>query len=252
MGFLQKYWKRLVAVIVLLLVIAIGGFVFWAGTPAGATMPTALNALESNDTVKVSQDEWIVFEPVSGTATVGFIFYPGGRVLADSYAPLGQAVAEEGYLAVLVPMPLNLAVFDAEAANDVIAQYSSVEHWAIGGHSLGGSMAARYAYNNPDAVDGLVLMGAFPEEQFDFTERDLVVASIYGSLDGLATVDEIDASAQQFSDSAEFVLIEGGNHAQFGWYGEQSGDNPATISREEQYEQMVSATVDVLQAIDSE
>jgi len=249
MRFLGKYWKWIVGVIVLVLVVAIGGFVFWAGTPAGATMPTALIALESNDTVTVTQDDWIVFEPVSGTATAGFIFYPGGRVLADSYAPLGQAIAEDGYLAVLVPMPLNLAVFNAEAANDVIAQYPSVEHWAIGGHSLGGSMAARYAYNNPDAVDGLVMMGAFPEEQFDFTERDLVVASIYGDLDGLATVDEIDASVAQLPDSADFVLIEGGNHAQFGWYGEQSGDNPATISREEQYEQVVSATLGVLEQI---
>jgi len=249
MRFLGKYWKWIVGVIVLVLVVAIGGFVFWAGTPAGATMPTALIALESNDTVTVTQDDWIVFEPVSGTATAGFIFYPGGRVLADSYAPLGQAIAEDGYLAVLVPMPLNLAVFNAEAANDVIAQYPSVEHWAIGGHSLGGSMAARYAYNNPDGVDGLVMMGAFPEEQFDFTERDLVVASIYGDLDGLATVDEIDASVAQLPDSADFVLIEGGNHAQFGWYGEQSGDNPATISREEQYEQVVSATLGVLEQI---
>jgi len=249
MKFLRKFWKRILLIVVSLIIVGIGGFVFWAGTPAGELMPTAIEALESNDTVTVLSDNWLVFEPVSGTATTGFIFYPGGRVLADAYAPLGQAIAEEGYIAVLVPMPLNLAILGAEAGNDVIAQFSDVDNWAIGGHSLGGAMAARYAYNNPDAVDGMVIMAAFPEAQFDFTDRDIVVASIYGELDGLATVEEVEASAELLPESTDFVLIEGGNHAQFGWYGEQAGDNPATISHGEQYEQIVSATLDVLVAI---
>ncbi len=249
MVFLRKYGLRIVVVIIIILIIAVSGFVFWAGTSSGELMPTAIEALESNDTVSVSNDEWIVFGPVSGTPTTGFIFYPGGRVLADAYAPLGQAIAEAGYMTVLVPMPLNLAVFNAEGANDVIAQYPEIDNWAIGGHSLGGAMAARYAYTNPSAVDGLVIMAAFPEAQFDFGDRDIVVASIYGELDGLATVDEVEASAELLPDDAEFVLIEGGNHAQFGWYGEQAGDNPATISHEEQYDQIVSATLDVLAQI---
>lgn len=249
MKFLRKYGLRILLVVIVLLIVAIGGFVLWASTPAGELMPTALSALESNETVSVNRDEWLVFAPTSGTSTTGFIFYPGGRVLADAYAPLGQAVADAGYLAVFVPMPLNLAILNVDGANDVIAQYPDIEHWAIGGHSLGGAMAYRYAYNNPTAVEGLVSMAAFPEAEFDFSERDIVVASIYGELDGLATVDEVEASAGLLPDSAEFVLIEGGNHAQFGWYGAQDGDNPATISREDQYAQIISATIGVLAQI---
>ena len=101
MSLLRKYWKRIVFVIIVVLVVAIAAFVGWAATPAGETMPMALAALESTEDVTVSRDDWIVFAPVNNTPTTGFIFYPGGRVLADSYAPLGQAVANAGHLAVL-------------------------------------------------------------------------------------------------------------------------------------------------------
>lgn len=249
MTWLRKFWKRILFVLTLVVAMAVVGFVVWASTPSGATMPTALAALQSNAVVNVTQDEWLVFEPVDTEPMTGYIFYPGGRVVADAYAPLGQAIAEDGYLVVLVPMPLNLAVLNADGADAVMAAYPEIEHWAIGGHSLGGAMAARYAYEHPNAVEGLVMMGAFPEAQLDLSDRELVVASIYGALDGLATVEEVEASAKLLPDDAEFVLIEGGNHAQFGWYGAQAGDNAATISREAQTEQVVSATLQVLEAI---
>lgn len=251
MNLIKRYWKRTVLIIMSVLAVAIVGFFVWASTPAGETMPTALSALESSGTVTVTRNNWIVFEPVDTNPTTGFIFYPGGRVLADSYAPLGKALAKDGYLAVLVPMPLNLAIFNVDGATAVIEAYPDIDHWAIGGHSLGGAMASRYAYNNPDAIGGLVIMAAFPEEQFDFSERDLVVASIYGELDGLATVEEVEASANLLPDDAELILIEGGNHAQFGWYGAQAGDNDATISREEQYQQIIAGTLRVLERIDA-
>ena len=249
MTLVRTYWKRLALLLFLVLVIVIGGFYIWASTPSGELMPTALQALESSDTVKVTYDNWLVFSPIDSTASTGFIFYPGGRVLADAYAPLGQAIADAGYLAVFVPMPLNLAVLNADGANAVIEAYPEIDHWVIGGHSLGGAMAARYAYNNPDAVDGLVMMAAFPEAQLNFSERDLVVASIYGSLDGLARVEEVEASKPLLPDDAMFILIEGGNHAQFGWYGAQAGDNEATISREAQYEQIVAGMLGVLGSV---
>ena len=146
-------------------------------------------------------------------------------------------------------MPLNLAVFNVDGADAVIDAYPDINHWAIGGHSLGGAMAARYAYNHSDVIDGLVLMASFPEDQFDFSEREIAIASIYGELDGLATVDEVEASAQLFPDDAELIRIEGGNHAQFGWYGAQAGDNNATISRDEQYKQIIAGTLGLLELI---
>jgi len=249
MRLIRTYWKRIVTALLGLIIVAGVGFYVWASTPAGELMPRAIQALESSEMVTVTYDNWLVFTPNETESTTGFIFYPGGRVLADAYAPLGQSLAEEGYLAVFVPMPLNLAVLNVDGANAVIEEYPEIDRWVIGGHSLGGAMAARYAYNNPDAVDGLVMMAAFPETQFDFTERDLVVTSIYGSLDGLATVEEVEASKILLPNDAEFILIDGGNHAQFGWYGAQAGDNEATISRDDQFEQIVAGTLGLLDKV---
>ena len=249
MTIFRTYWRWFAFALFLVLIVVVGGFYIWASTPSGELMPTAIEALESSETVTVTRNAFLVFSPRESTPTTGFIFYPGGRVLADAYAPLGQMIADEGYLVVFVPMPLNLAVFNVDGADAVMEAYPEINHWVIGGHSLGGAMAARYAYTHPDAVDGVVLMAAFPETQLDFNGRDLAVASIYGSVDGLATVEEVEASKSLLPEGAIFILIEGGNHAQFGWYGAQAGDNDATISRNEQYAQIVTGTLGVLERV---
>jgi hypothetical protein len=107
-------------------------------------------------------------------------------------------------------------------------------------------MAAKSVYDNPGLVGGLVLWAAYPAGNNDLSNYDLVTTSIYATLDGLASEGEIVASWQLVPEGTRWVAIEGGNHAQFGWYGPQSGDNPAAISRLEQQEQVVAATVDLL------
>jgi dienelactone hydrolase len=143
-------------------------------------------------------------------------------------------------------MPLNLAVFAPDRAAEVMAAFPQIGRWAVGGHSLGGAMAARFALQNPDAVQGLVLWAAYPASTDDLSGHPLAVASIYGTLDGLATEDKIAASRPLLPGNTLWVAIEGGNHAQFGWYGPQSGDGTATISREEQQRQIVAATLELL------
>ena len=174
------------------------------------------------------------------------ILYPGGLVDARAYAPAARQIAEAGFLVVIVPMPLKLAFFDAGRASDVMQAYPSITHWAIGGHSLGGAMAAQFAYQHPDQVAGLVLWAAYPASNNSLADRASRVASIYATRDGLATGGKIDASRPLLPADTRFVSIEGGNHAQFGWYGKQSGDNEATITREAQQAQIVAATVTLL------
>ena len=246
---LRRYWKRIFIGFLIGIGVVVIGFLIWASTPAGQTMPIALQALDSTDSVSVTSDKWLVFEPLNDVPTTGFIFYPGGRVLVESYAPYGQAIADAGYMAIFVPMPLNLAVLNVDEASRIIGAYPEIEHWAIGGHSLGGAMATRYAYNHPDTIDGLALLGAFPEAQFDFSGQDTIVASIYGELDGLATVSEVENSFDLLPDDAILTLIEGGNHAQFGWYGEQAGDNRATITHEQQFQKTIESLLLLLEAI---
>jgi dienelactone hydrolase len=233
----------LIALVVIVL-LAVAGFVIWAETPLGP-MPEAVAALESNGRVAVQTEPWLTFTPLDAPPTEGIIIYPGGRVDARSYAPVARAFAEEeGLLAVIVPMPLNLAVFGVNAAADVIAANPAIERWIIGGHSLGGAMASSFAAENE--VDALALWASFPANDSLATRTDLPIISLYGTNDGVATPEDIAASRPNLPPNTIWSPIEGGNHAQFGWYGDQPGDGVATISREAQQAQVLRETADLL------
>jgi dienelactone hydrolase len=246
---MRKNIKTILIIIAVLLLVAIGAFVIWGNTPA-EPLPEALEALNSDAQVSVTtSDDWLVFAPTGSQPTTGLIIYPGGRVDYRAYAPVARQIASQGYLVVIDKMPLNLAVLDAAAAQDVIAAYPEIERWVVGGHSLGGAMAANFARNNPEAVDGLLLWAAYPASGDDLSASDIQVASIYGTRDGLADNEAIDASRPLLPSDTQWTAIQGGNHAQFGWYGEQAGDNPATISPEQQLAQIVAASVAFLESL---
>jgi hypothetical protein len=229
-----------------LLVAAVIAFVIWGSTPLGP-MPEALAALQSDGQVQVQASPWLTFRPAQGEPTTGLIIYPGGRVDYRSYAPTARAVAARGYLVVIARMPLSLAVLAPGRAGSVIAHYPQIQHWAVGGHSLGGAMAANFVYGNPSAAQGLVFWAAYPAGSNDLSSRSLSVVSVYGTRDG--QVGQIAASRSLLPASTQWVAIEGGNHAQFGWYGPQPGDNEAAISRDEQQRQTVEATVAFLKSL---
>ncbi|MCX7707123.1 MAG: alpha/beta hydrolase [Anaerolineae bacterium] len=242
---LPRNLKRVLLVLLLVLLLAVAGFAAWAYTPLGP-MPEALAALQSDATVEVTTSPWLTFTPAGSQPTTGFIIYPGGRVDARSYAPVARAIAERGYLVVIVPMPFNLAVFNPAAADGVIAAHPEIRRWAVGGHSLGGAMAANYAYTHPNAVQGLVLWASYPASNNSLADRSLAAITIYATEDGLATPAKIEASLPLLPANSRVLMIGGGNHAGFGWYGPQGGDGQATISRAEQQAQVVGATVMLL------
>ena len=238
-------WIRIAVVV--LLIVAIAGFVIWAETPLGP-MPEALAALESDAQVTVETEPWLSFTPTAQTPTTGLILYPGGRVDYRSYAPLARVIAEQGYLVVIPRMPLNLAVFAPGKAADVMAAHPEIDRWVVGGHSLGGAMAASFTYSNPDSVDGLAFWASYPADNNDLSNRTgLHLISIYGTED--MGLEGIEASPSLLPSQTQWVVIEGGNHAQFGWYGPQPGDGVATISREEQQAQVIEATVGFLESV---
>ena len=191
---------------------------------------TALFAMESSDTITVTNEHGLaVFAPKN--PQVGLIFYPGGKVEYTAYAPLMQMLAENGVLCAIPHMPLNLAVMGVDAAEEISEQFPKIETWYIGGHSLGGSMAASHA-SHCDKVKGLILLAAY--STVDLSNNGLRVLSIYGSEDGVLNTEKY---AEYFpnlpSDTTE-IPLRGGNHAGFGFYGPQDGDGEASISREEQ------------------
>lgn len=232
--------RALWALPIALALIAVG-FVVWASI-AAQPMPEATAALRSGDKVTVSAQPWYVFRPAQGTPRAGLVIYPGARVDARAYAPQASRMAQDGYLVAIVQAPLNLAFFGTDRAAEVIAASPDVKMWAVGGHSLGGVAAASYARNHQDRVRGIVFWASYPQDADDLSASGLEVTSIYGTRDGLATPAKIDASRRLLPSRTQWVAIEGGNHAQFGWYGPQDGDNPATISREQQQARIVEAT----------
>jgi hypothetical protein len=245
MTWLKKhYWLVILGVISAVFI----GFLAWA-LIIPSPMPEALSALQSDNQVMVSTEQWIVFQPTQQVPSTGFIIYPGGRVDPRAYAPQAHEIASQGYLVVIIPMPLNLAVFGSGRASSVIQAYPYIEKWVIGGHSLGGSMAASYAYNHNNQIDGLVLWASYPASSNNLSGTTIDTASISASLDGLSTPEKIDASRSLLPTDTTWVQIKGGNHAQFGWYGAQSGDNHATISRIEQQTQVVQSTLNLLNSV---
>ena len=229
-------------------VIAGAGLIIWAETSLGP-MPEVVNALKTDANVTVTAGDWLIFRPNNFTTHTGFIVYPGGRVDYRSYAPEAHEIAAQGFLVIIVKAPLNLAVLDVNAAQSVIDSYPDVTSWAVGGHSLGGTVAAQYASNAPQILRGLVLWAAYPASGTDLKAKNLVVVTIHGTRDGLVSSTQIDDSLKLLPPDTTRVEIQGGNHAQFGWYGPQPGDNEASISRQHQQEQVVQATTKLLMKI---
>jgi pimeloyl-ACP methyl ester carboxylesterase len=244
----MKIAKKVILVLFSAVLIIMVGFSVWAYTPA-KPMQAALDLVKASDIVKIKNLSVLVFPPDQAKPQTGIIFYPGGRVDYRAYAPFAQSLSKEGFLVIIPRMPFNLAVFGFDSAKSIIQEYPDIKHWVIGGHSLGGSMAAQYLFENQDEIDGLLLVASYPASGDDLTIYSGGVTSVSASLDGLATADDIEASKLLLPSSTLFVLIKGGNHAQFGWYGDQAGDNPAIISREEQQAQLLQATLNLLNSI---
>ncbi len=221
--------------IILILTISVG---FYFGGFYHAEIPE--DVMESDDSMRVlDRREYIAFEPRGGYEDA-FVFYQGANVDEAAYAPMIREIAECGVLCFIVKMPFNFALFNVDAAEDIIEQFADAKlDWYVGGHSLGGAMAASFAEDNPFAVKGLILFSAYSKKDVRFME----VLSIYGDQDGVLDMDTYEECKENLPEDFEEVIIEGGNHANFGYYGEQKGDGEATIDRAEQISLAVQSVV---------
>ena len=143
-----------------------------------------------------------------------------------------QACAEKGILCIIVEMPFHLAVFDINAANGIQEEYPQIEHWYMGGHSLGGSMAASYLAKHTDEYEGLILLGSYSTA--DLSDNELEVLSIYGSEDQVLNREKYNDNIRNLPKDFKEMVIEGGCHAYFGMYGAQDGDGTPSISNSQQ------------------
>ncbi|MBU3161463.1 alpha/beta hydrolase [Clostridium frigoris] len=227
--FIKKKWRYFLLVIpIIIIIIAVYSNDYYRA------MPEAKIMLQSNDKVKYIDSPWIEYTSKNKIVTKGLIIYPGGKVEPQAYAPLAEKIAESGFKVVIVPMPLKLAILSPNKAEKVIEKYSEIKQWYIAGHSLGGVMAAQFAYKNQDEINGLILLASYPQKSNNLSSSVVKVLSMYGTRDGFVGKDKIDESKKLLPKSTKWIPIKGGNHSQNAWYGFQKGDNKATITRDEQ------------------
>ena len=200
--------------------------------------------LQTKDSVLVTEMPDGLYLDGPGDETA-LIFYPGAKVEYTAYLPLLSELADQGIDCFLIKMPCNLAIFGQNKAKKIMDSYE-YDHWYLSGHSLGGAMTASYASGHLESLNGLVLLAAYPTKSLK--SDSFSVLSLYGSEDGVLNMEKVEeGKAYMPVDYAE-VCIEGGNHAQFGNYGEQKGDHAAEISREEQQAQTVEVILNMMEA----
>lgn len=222
------------ATLLLFIFIILFGFIFWINGLFYPSDQVALNNLNSTSEVTVTTtSNYYAFIPTNKESNSAFILYPGALVDADAYAPLMMKLSSKGIPSFIAKMPLDMAILKSDAADQIIAHYPDIQNWYIGGHSLGGVMAANYAQKNPECFKGIAFLASYPNK--DLSGYDLKALSLYGSNDTVLNMASYEQSKSLLPDkSFTEIVIDGGNHTNFGNYGPQSGDTPATISTQEQ------------------
>jgi predicted esterase len=241
--------KTLWKLALLLLIIAVSFLGIPWLTHERQLLPEAAHTLDSDALVMVTHDPWLTFTPAQDAVTTGFIFYPGGRIAPEGYAPLMKTIAAAGYLVIVPDMPLNIAAFRPNIADRIIDAYPELDHWVISGHSVGGAMASQYTQSHSESIDGLAIWASYPPNKADLSNLDLPVVLIYGGRETGVTDEAVAQRKHLLPADTVYVRIEGGDHHQFGSYEIPPEDHLATVSREIQHEQTTRATLDVLNTV---
>lgn len=237
----RKLRFRLLVPLALVLSVAVGGGALYFSVyyHADAAACAVAEAPGSGVEVRATDGGDLAFVPQEPVA--GMVFYPGAKVQPEAYAPLLVACAQRNVLCVLVRPPLNFALMDVSAAQEAMAAFPQVECWILAGHSLGGVAAAHYVTEHSTDVDALVFLASYPAD--DLTGFAGPTLSVAGTADGVLNRKAYADAWSKLPPHAQELVIEGGNHASYGNYGEQAGDGTATIAREEQQAQTVEAIV---------
>jgi hypothetical protein len=239
----RRVWRFILLTLLIIVVLVGIGAAIWL-QPYHASSD-ALAAEQSDAAVTVMQNsDYISFVPRQITVRAGLIFYPGAKVVADAYALYMRTVAERGYETFIAKMPLNIALLAENRADEIIKAHPEIKQWALGGHSLGGVAACDYVMAHHE-IKGLLLYASYPRSDMS-KQQGLVVVSISGSRDGLATPQQIDENKQLLPPDTQYVVVQGGIHSYFGDYGIQDGDGTPTIGREQARAQILLASVELM------
>lgn len=240
----------------LFLIVFWGSVITWMFTEMQAT-DFDRSVLESDANIEVTfTTNHIIFTPKTNADSVAILFYPGALVEPIAYAPFARSLAKEGYPVFIQPIPWRLAFTDKLeqkayiTTKQIFSDYSKIHSWVISGHSKGGSMATKFAHKYPESISGMLLIGTSHPREIDLSFLKTPVTKVSASEDGLASPEEIKQFSSNLPGHTNFIMIEGGNHSQFGYYGFQLGSGTATISRDKQQAELITAAVQMLSEIE--
>ncbi len=239
----KKIFKTLIALLIVFSLL-FGACVLYVNDFYRADLG-AISAFSNNEKINREDldDGTIILKPEKAKA--GFIFYPGGKVEYTAYIPLMASLAKKDIMCVLLKMPFNLAVLDIDGADGIKEMFPEIQNWYLGGHSLGGSMAASYLSENVNEYEGLVLLGSYSTA--DLSKESIEVLSVFGSEDKVMNKEKYEDYKSNMPEEFTEVVIDGGCHAYFGMYGEQEGDGTPTITNEEQIEKTADEINDLIE-----
>nr|WP_231638703.1 alpha/beta hydrolase [Paenibacillus sp. JCM 10914] len=238
----RNKWRTIAIWASMFIVMMVAGLLVYLNFVTYSPSERAEAALQSDDQIKVTKiKHGYRFEPEhTEPVEPNVIFYPGGLVEPESYSTMARTMAEQGHRVYIAEMPLNLAVFGQNRADLFIEEHPNEKH-VIGGHSLGGVMASRYAAQHSEKLAGVFFLASYADGDGSLKDADLSVLQITGTDDGVLNGEKWENARSNLPENTTYVSIEGGNHGQFGSYGMQKGDHKPTITEEKQLEKVVMA-----------
>jgi len=246
--------KTLKIILAMIVVLAIGmyGYLSYSTAQNNAAPSTeALVAMDSDSSVDVTMDEWLVMQPTKNATDIGIVFYAGAYCDVRGYAPVLKEIAAAGYLVVAPTMPFDFSIFAPDIADDVRAAYPQIQHWIIAGHSMGGAMAGRYAHNNQDNLAGLIVFDSYPPSSNSLADSDLPILLFERAhADGSRAQKFID-NARLFPEDTPLVIIPGAQHMYYGSFdggGYEEEWDPG-IKRAVQQRIVIEATIEALEKL---
>jgi len=182
--------------------------------------------------------KYYAFIPTSASSNkTGVIYHVGAYVDARAYFPSMRALADKGFVVVIPVFPLNYVLANMNLAFDVINDFPYVKRWVSAGHSLGVVGAGYVGFQNSSLFVGMLFHDSGPRTNVSTFPGPIAIA--YGAdantgarLPPSSLLYLFYFANNKLPKTTQFYPIEGGNHYQFGWYNDQGGIPPATISRQ--------------------
>lgn len=221
-----KKWKKLLLAIMIAVVLVISGGIIYLKIQTHAPTDNAQQVTKKAE----STSDWLYF-PSNDKNKPMIIFYPGALVDSGSYSPWAEKISEAGYPVYIVKMPLDLALLAPNRGSQILADHPD-RSYVIGGHSLGGVMASRFAEDHPKKLAGVFFLASYPDEKGSLKDTKVPVLSMTAGNDQVLNHEAYQKAKQYLPTDTEYQEIRGGNHAGFGSYDAQKGDGKSTINNQ--------------------